>query len=73
MIFDVREYGAIGNGKTLNTQAIQKAIDDCASKHGGREAALVENLMFDNIVMDRIYGRPIKFTLVRVIIHNVKQ
>lgn len=32
MIYDVRNYGAIGDGKTLNTEAIQKAIDDCASK-----------------------------------------
>lgn len=35
MIYDVRNYGAIGNAKTLNTNAIQKAIDDCASKNGG--------------------------------------
>ncbi len=26
----------------------------------GREDTLIENLLFDNIVMDRIYGRPIK-------------
>ena len=35
MIFDIRNYGAIGDGKTLNTAAIQRAIDDCASKNGG--------------------------------------
>lgn len=35
MIYDVRNYGALGDGKTLNTAAIQKAIDDCASKNGG--------------------------------------
>ena len=35
MIYDVRNYGAVGDGKTLNTAAIQKAIDDCASKNGG--------------------------------------
>ena len=35
MIYDVRNYGAIGNAKTLNTNAIQKAIDDCALKNGG--------------------------------------
>ena len=35
MICDVRNYGAVGDGKTLNTAAIQKAIDDCASKNGG--------------------------------------
>lgn len=36
MIFDVRNYGAVGDGKTLNTIAIQKAIDDCVSSGGGR-------------------------------------
>ena len=35
MIYDVRNYGAVGDGKTLNTAAIQKAMDDCASKNGG--------------------------------------
>lgn len=35
MIYDVRNYGAVGDGKSLNTAAIQKAIDDCASKNGG--------------------------------------
>ena len=44
MIFDIKNYGAIGDGKTLNTVAIQKAIDDCAKQGGGR--VLLENGTF---------------------------
>ena len=35
-IFDIREFGAVGDGATLNTQAIQNAIDQCAAENGGR-------------------------------------
>lgn len=33
--FNVLDYGAINDGKTINTKAIQKAVDDCAAKGGG--------------------------------------
>lgn len=36
MIYDVRNYGAVGDGITLNTKSIQAAIDDCAKRGGGR-------------------------------------
>jgi len=33
--YNVSDYGSVGDGITLNTQTIQQAIDDCASKGGG--------------------------------------
>jgi len=33
--YDVRLFGAVGDGKTLDTAALQKALDDCAQADGG--------------------------------------
>lgn len=35
-VINVSDYGASGNGETVNTKAIQKAIDDCHESGGGK-------------------------------------
>lgn len=33
--YNIRDFGATGDGKTLDTPALQKAIDTCTADHGG--------------------------------------
>ncbi len=35
-IIDITRFGAVGDGKTLNTAAIQQAIDACSAQGGGQ-------------------------------------
>lgn len=49
--FNIVNYGAVGDGKTLNTVAIQKAIDACAASGGGTVEVPVGNFMFGPIVL----------------------
>ena len=34
-VFNVVDFGAVGDGATLNTAAVQKAIDKCTNENGG--------------------------------------
>ena len=34
-VIDVRQFGAAGDGRTLDTEAIQRAFDECATTGGG--------------------------------------
>ena len=36
MIFDIRDFGAVGDGTVMNTVSIQNAIDKCFENGGGR-------------------------------------
>ena len=44
MTFDIKDYGAIADGVSVNTEAIQSAIDDCARQGGG--TVLIEGGVF---------------------------
>ena len=37
-VYNIASYGAVADGKTINTKAIQKTIDACAAKGGGTVA-----------------------------------
>lgn len=51
MIFNIKDFGAVADGNTMNTKAIQKAIDTCASQGGGQVLVEGGTYMFGTIVL----------------------
>ena len=51
MVFNIKDFGAIADGETLNTQAIQKAIDTCFANGGGQVLVEGGTYMFGTIVL----------------------
>ena len=51
MIFNIKDFGAIADGKTLNTAAIQRTIDACAQNGGGQVLVDGGVYMFGTIVL----------------------
>ena len=49
--YDVRSFGAVGDGKTLDTKAIQVAIDACAEADGGTVILAGGRLLSGTIVL----------------------
>jgi polygalacturonase len=48
---DVKQYGAVGDGKTMNTTILQKAIDDCNQSGGGKVIFPAGTYLSGTIVM----------------------
>ena len=51
MIYNIKDFGAIADGVTLNTSAIQRAIDTCHENGGGQVLVEGGTYMFGTIIM----------------------
>ena len=54
MTFTITDFGAVGNGKTLNTAAIQSAIDACTAAGGGRVTVPAGKFLSGTILLLRM-------------------
>ncbi len=51
MLYNVRDFGAVGNGVALDTEAIQKAVDACFENGGGRVLVPAGDYLVGKIVL----------------------
>ena len=58
-IFNVYKYGATGDGKTLDTDAIQTATDACTKNGGGKASKACKKLQK---VLDSMPAKPEKIS-----------
>ena len=50
-LFNVRDYGAVGDNKTKDTAAFQKALDACAAAGGGEVTVPAGNYLIGSVEM----------------------
>ena len=51
MVYNIKDFGAVGDGNTLNTAAIQRAIDACFDNGGGQVLVEGGTYMFGTVIM----------------------
>lgn len=51
MVYNIKDFGAIADGKTLNTSAIQNAIDTCYNNGGGQVLVEGGTYLFGTLIM----------------------
>lgn len=65
-VFDITEYGALADGKTKVTTAIQKAIDACSAAGGGKvvipQGTFISGTIYlkSNVVLEVVEGAVLK-------------